>query len=674
MPTSRRRRRPKRRERRERHAPRSPYASIVRGVLADPALRDWYDRACWSFHRAPFPVYDDREAQELAVGRAAEWFVFDLVLPDRGCTPAESWIAAESARQRWSAAVTERYLRFTRGEFGVFHITAMPPPMLVLEERPTGRIVHALLMDAFVDAKPGDLMAARLFPLEDASVTAQHPEVRELSPGSDVLRLSKKAARDLDPGLDALAVEALFGAGGSWLAEAAGTGAVARFVDPFLRQISQDGLTTDDLRVELRELPDPEVVIRALAAEVAPLTREEPLLVAAMISTLWLHERQRAGTSERTLKKLARAWERRLENPAGAPEIDSTRLPLPDVDEARWRLSEHEIARLRALPLVAEEWIGRRRMVRIPIQEAGQLPEYPDAGLWVQPVSGKIAGVSIVPSHAPQHAMLATLTDAMSNTGSRPARVVVQGATLAAGLRRALSPLGTIVEARYVEPALAPVFDRLEEFGAEQPEQAFEGAQAPSRGYLGLPGSSAEQLERFMGATSAFYQAAPWRLLADDRAIDIELPAARAAQGGYPDRVVAVLMGHGGKTFGLALYFDVAEYEMVIMGAEPAESFHFDTLAVTFNDEDSTDPVVLNEIREHRWPVAGRRAFPTAMRTSPHAPPRLIAGAELDLAAATLDAVRGFVSRLPPGGPPSDVRREETIAPGFGSLVLTLEP
>ena len=132
MPTSRRRRRPKRRER---HAPRSPYASIVRGVLADPALRDWYDRACWSFHRAPFPVYDDREAQELAVGRAAEWFVFDLVLPDRGCTPAESWIAAESARQRWSAAVTERYLRFTRGEFGVFTITAMPPPMLVLEER-----------------------------------------------------------------------------------------------------------------------------------------------------------------------------------------------------------------------------------------------------------------------------------------------------------------------------------------------------------------------------------------------------------------------------------------------------------------------------------------------------------------------------------------------------------
>ena len=60
------------------------------------------------------------------MGRALEWFLFDVVLPDSDRSPAEEWIALESQRQRWAPPVLERYLRLTRGKYGLFEVLKGP--------------------------------------------------------------------------------------------------------------------------------------------------------------------------------------------------------------------------------------------------------------------------------------------------------------------------------------------------------------------------------------------------------------------------------------------------------------------------------------------------------------------------------------------------------------------
>ncbi len=245
MPTSRKRRRPKRRQQGVR---RSPYETLIRGVHTDERMGEWFRRACWSFHRAPFPVYPELDAQNNAMARALEWFMFDVVLPDSDRSPAEEWIAGESERQGWGAPVLERYLRFTRGKYGLYEVVTAPLPMLVLRQVGTERVVHARALDNPVPFEDGDIIAARLFPLEDAAAQRTDPEIFDLSPCSDVVPELEESVLLAAVEQGALGVETLYGAAPDWVANGIAAGEIGPLADAFFDAVSDGSLQRVDLQ------------------------------------------------------------------------------------------------------------------------------------------------------------------------------------------------------------------------------------------------------------------------------------------------------------------------------------------------------------------------------------------------------------------------------------------
>lgn len=683
VPTSRRRRTHKV-KRRRRHEWRSPYESLIRGVQSDQRLITWYQRALWSFHRAPFPVQADPDAQDGAMARAFEWFLFDVVLPPSGRTPVEEWIVAESRRQRWASPVIERYLRFTRGEFGIFTVTATTSQMLSLQQLGSDRVVHAVPMDDWPEWTTGEHVAARLFPIDAADRLAPGPEVLELSPGSSVLPRAPHAALQKAAACGALETEVLYGASPAWLTDLSAAGSIVDFIDAFLVTVSSGGVSAEDLRCEVRESNDPGRLWTALLEEIVPLTPEEPPLLGALLSVFWLEVRRQAGASDKTLRKLARKWQQTFFAPQ-APVDAARAVTLPFGDEAAWTLSEHEIAMLRALPRAADvRWAGRRRQARVAIQEEGKLPEYPDAILWMEQPSGLVVHAAIVPRNAASSVILRTLVDAMSGqhtgpevsggTARRPGVVTVQSQVWATHLSSALAPLEIEATARYIEPEMAELFDRLEAHFAENVSETFGGVRAPVMRYLSRPATTPGDVARLFAAAAAFYRARPWTVLADDRWIDLAWSRPPRSDGAEPQHAIAVVMGHGGQTFGLAVYFNPADLMCLLVGVG-VDVLRSDALSVVYDSEAHTDPDLVAEIHEHGWPVAARRALPTAMRMSPDAPPRLVAGDELELAAAALDAVREFVARHATRLRAETLPcRDDVMVEGFGRVHLSLDP
>jgi hypothetical protein len=111
-------------------------------------------------------------------------------------------------------------------------------------------------------------------------------------------------------------------------------------------------------------------------------------------------------------------------------------------------------------------------------------------------------------------------------------------------------------------------------------------------------------IEGLFEAAAFFYRQAPWRWVDDSHPIEITYPA--DSQPRY-----AVVMGHGGETYGLAIYNSTDVLQQTYAGIPPDQLVGRGTwTALLFGRAIETPFDDLDAIEAHNWPIAGKHAYP----------------------------------------------------------------
>jgi hypothetical protein len=219
--------------------------------------------------------------------------------------------------------------------------------------------------------------------------------------------------------------------------------------------------------------------------------------------------------------------------------------------------------------------------------------------------------------------------------GHLPERLLVRGEALAAALASALGP-------RDVEVAPAAELPGLERFAAEL-RGAVGGrggaAAAPSPqswARWGLPAADVAELFR---ASAAFYRAAPWRVVSEEKVLEAVLPGGR--------RLSVCILGQEGLERGIALYEDVGDLVGVLVAAvgEPGRvpGFHGSVTYLVFRRRGELPQPMQREVAASGWEVASPRAYPLA--TALNTPGGGLSRAGAAELAAVLAAVPAYVRR-----------------------------
>ncbi|MGH9748459.1 MAG: tetratricopeptide repeat protein [Candidatus Polarisedimenticolia bacterium] len=264
--------------------------------------------------------------------------------------------------------------------------------------------------------------------------------------------------------------------------------------------------------------------------------------------------------------------------------------------------------RLKRLPRKpGEVWQGG--LVRMPswVTEPGQAPVLPWGGVWKSVGSGFLHVGRVVPppERRPDQALEAFVQFALDpmTGGYLPGRVEVAGPGVAAALEPVLAPLGVaVVEGKQLAA--------LEQVLGEMEAEMNGGVVLP--GALSPPGTTVERLAAFADAARLFYEAAPWRHLSDEDLILIEEPRGSAEQRH------GVVLGAAGQEFGLVLFEAPGFHERLLDPAAGPEVMERETHTTVFFGEITGLPFEdAGLFEDHRFPVAGRNAYPWAARFGP---------------------------------------------------------
>ena len=240
-------------------------------------------------------------------------------------------------------------------------------------------------------------------------------------------------------------------------------------------------------------------------------------------------------------------------------------------------------------------------------------------------------------------AVLAEAVDAASEAARvEPSVVEVRFAAVA-------GPLAERLAARHVtvrEVAQLPLLDAVvDDFAAHVPGDPVEAATPAPAGLRasapvmwagwGLPRA---QIARLFAAAARYHRAAPWRDLANEQALRVELPDGGAW--------TITVLGNGGQEFGLALYGDPDDLQRLL--AERGDETGLlrargAVLSLLFEPADELPRPMRREIREARWELADPGACPALMALN--TPGGGVTGQQMDDLIAALDVVPRFVDR-----------------------------
>jgi hypothetical protein len=275
-------------------------------------------------------------------------------------------------------------------------------------------------------------------------------------------------------------------------------------------------------------------------------------------------------------------------------------------------------------------WEGGHIPVAELIQPPASNPEY-ELALWVESGSKRVLGVRFVRSGTGAEAVMELLRETMERPmdirAAQPSELLVTDAALAVEIRERAAPQG--VRVRVVD-ACESWSEVVREFGA------FLAAHWPGRSYLSGKDVTPECIDAFFRAATTFYRRAPWRILGES---PIELRLADRAAPLY-----AVVLGSDRSLQGMTLFLS----EMPQAGSEGTDAHPMrteDTVAITFDREDSIPPLMLEERRAHRWSLAGPAAFPLPYRRLADGTMREPDADEFALLTVALHAVAEFVNR-----------------------------
>jgi len=269
-------------------------------------------------------------------------------------------------------------------------------------------------------------------------------------------------------------------------------------------------------------------------------------------------------------------------------------------------MARNPFKRVRRLRQTDEAWECTARRARAWITPPDQDPYRPYIILTASSAR-KVVGSRIVEDSPTLNQVTNALAKAMrrpapgSGGKRRPAVVYLEDEDLVQALSPMLQEIEVLCEYRHT---LREVERALQSMGS------FTGREAPLPGLLRSPGVTVPMVEGLFEAAASFYREAPWRWVDDSRPIEVRYPP-----DGRPR--YAIVMGHGGQTYGLARYDSPEAMHAIYSGKQPEElmgrmqwtSLLFcEIIEVPFDD--------LDDMEKYGWPVAGDLAYPVPLRVS----------------------------------------------------------
>ena len=242
------------------------------------------------------------------------------------------------------------------------------------------------------------------------------------------------------------------------------------------------------------------------------------------------------------------------------------------------------------------EWIGGRYTFPAQIREGKEVFR-PECILWFEMPDCLLVSSTVIDPRHPV-TLAETFSEAMQRPEvgppRRPARIRVPDEAMANELR---------MEIHGIPIAVAPV-PELDTAFAELCAMA-ESEANPT--YLDDGATSPAIVARFFAAASRLFHAAPWRRLSEQQIIGVDIPDFDI------HGACLSIIGSGGQSLGLLLFRSIADF-MAFALRQMREGDTDDEIALrslSFDRKKDLPPSLMREIREHRWPIAGNRAYPT---------------------------------------------------------------
>lgn len=222
----------------------------------------------------------------------------------------------------------------------------------------------------------------------------------------------------------------------------------------------------------------------------------------------------------------------------------------------------------------------------------------PDVLIWLELPSGIVLTVRALDPHAPAP-IEETLVDAMTvpamGPARRPSRVRVADRAFAEVVRRALGD--------QIPVAVGPV-PELDSVFAELLEEMDDGTLFDPT-YLG-DGIVPAVVHRFFATAAQFYRKAPWNVVDEDQVLGVDIP-----ELGVKGHCLSIV-GGAGISQGFLLYssFDA---QVRFPDKDATLDSGDRVLSLSYDPRKDLPVSMVREVEQHRWPVAGAKAYPMVM-------------------------------------------------------------
>lgn len=284
------------------------------------------------------------------------------------------------------------------------------------------------------------------------------------------------------------------------------------------------------------------------------------------------------------------------------------------------------------LPQKDEAWECAVRHARAWITPPDRRPYRPYIILTVSR-TGKVFGTDLVEDEPTLSEVVNALAKAMlypvpgAGRKRRPAVVYVDDTTLVEALSSELNKIGVRCEFRSVLPEAEQALVSVARFMEEN----------SMPGLLKAPGVTPFMARGLFEAAAFFYRESPWRWIEDTNPIELHYPI--NSQPRY-----AVVMGHGGQTYGLAMYDSKDVLHETYAGIPPDQLIgrHIWT-ALIFGEAIEMPFDDLDAMETYDWPVAGPYAYPLLFQIGFSGRPTRPSKSELLRMEAALLAIPRFV-------------------------------
>jgi hypothetical protein len=267
-------------------------------------------------------------------------------------------------------------------------------------------------------------------------------------------------------------------------------------------------------------------------------------------------------------------------------------------------MTKGSLDRLHRLRQTDEVWEITARHARSWITPRDQAPYRPYIVLTISQI-GQVVGSDITEDEPSPDHVLDVLAKAMRRPvlggggKRRPATIYVDDQALAEFLAPELQEIGIHCEYRGVLREVEQALLSMEQFMTKR---------EPIPGLTKSPGVTPFLVNGLFTAAVSFYEEAPWRWIDDSRPIEVRYPLDSRPR-------YAVVMGHGGETYGLAAYNSPDELRQVYAGIPPDQLIgQVQWMSLLFGEMFEMPFDDLDDMEKYGLPVAGPLAYPLPIR------------------------------------------------------------